>query len=380
MKKTISVLTAVVLTLALLSVTAFAAPLADTKAAMVSWLQNPENTQFDYSETSFADSLIDWTAFTLTRAGAEAPAEYEAYIRAAVENSFDSLYPSDLARITLAVTACGMDAKSIGGHDLLAALKSVDYSSQIYLSSITFPLLAMNFKSDFDFSDELKAGIVGKALSVQQPDGGWAYCSEDLYGYGVYSDPDSTAMALQALAPYYKTDEAVKAAVDKALAYLQTQIGDTGAVLSYGSPSGESTAQVVLALCELHIAPTDEAFAKNGKTLLDGLKTFITENGGALNYKSVEDPLTTYQVLMALDAAERFEKGMESEYTYAEPAEEPTEPVPTDKSEPIEPTTASDKKTQDVEIPKTGAQMHVVGAFVAAVGAAAVLTLRKKDA
>lgn len=379
MKKTISVLTAVLLVLSLLAVSVFAAPAADTKAAMVKWLQNNENTEFDYTDTSYVDNLIDWTAFTLARDFAEVPAEYEAYINEAVANSYDSLFPSDISRIVLGTTACGLDAADIGGKDLLAALAAVDYASQIYLSSLAFPLIAMNFKADFSFDEATKETIVNTILAAQQPDGGWSYCSQDLYGYGIYTDPDDTAMAIQALAPYYETNDEVKAAVDSALAYLKASIGGTGAVLSYGSPSGESTAQVVLALCALGMDPLSAEYTVEGKTLLDGLLSFVTENGGALNYKSVEDPLTTYQVLQGLEAIERFQNGKVSVFTYDEAPE-----VPVDPEQPTEPTTEKTDKTEavpeTVEIPKTGGETVVGSAAVFMLGAAAVLFARKKDA
>ncbi len=378
MKKQILSVLAVLCVLSMLCLTAFAAPHSAEEEKVAAWLGNPENTQFDYEETTFVDNLIDWTAFSLARAGKPAPSEYADYINAAVANSFDAMYPSDLARTVLAVTANGMDAKSIGGHDLLAALAAVDYSSQIYLSSLNSPLLAMNFKSDFPFDAALKATLVESLLAVQQPDGGWAYCSVD-QGYGVYSDADSTAMTVQALAPYYTENEAVGRAVDKALAYLQAQIGATGALEAWGAPSGESTAQFILALCELGIDPTDNVYTNNGKTLLDGVKSFITENGGARNYQGMEDPLTTYQVLLALNAANRYAEKRESVFTYVEKTEDPTNPVPNVSSDSENATTA-DNVSQNVEIPKTGPAVTATGAFAAVLCAGAVCTLRKKDA
>ena len=377
MKKQMLSVLAVLCVLSMLCLTAFAAPYSSETGKVAEWLGNPENTQFDYEETSFVDNLIDWTAFSLARTGKSGPAEYVDYINAAVANSFDKMYPSDLARTVLAVTANGMDAKNIGGHDLLAALARVDYSSQIYLSSLNTPLLAMNFKADFPFEASLKNGIVEAILSVQQPDGGWAYCSVD-QGYGVYSDADSTSMTVQALAPYYAENEAVGRAVDKALAYLQAQIGATGALEAWGAPSGESTAQFVLALCELGIDPTGSAYTNNGKTLLDGVKSFITENGGARNYQGAEDPLTTYQVLLALNAANRYAENRESVFTYVEKTEEPTTPEPTVPSVP-ENATTTDSASQTVEIPKTGSAVTVAGAFAAMLCAGAVLALCKKE-
>lgn len=376
MKKQMLSVLAVLCVLSMLCLTAFAASYSSETGKVAAWLGNPENTQFDYEETSFVDNLIDWTAFSLARTGKSGPAEYVDYINAAVANSFDKMYPSDLARTVLAVTANGLDAKNIGGHDLLAALARVDYSSQIYLSSLNTPLLAMNFKADFPFEASLKNGIVEAILSVQQPDGGWAYCSVD-QGYGVYSDADSTSMTVQALAPYYAENEAVGRAVDKALAYLQAQIGATGALEAWGAPSGESTAQFVLALCELGIDPTGSAYTNNGKTLLDGVKSFITENGGARNYQGAEDPLTTYQVLLALDAANRYAENRESVFTYMEKAEEPTTPAPTAPSNPDNTTTVDSAQT--VEIPKTGSAVTVAGAFAAMLCAGAVLALCKKE-
>ena len=44
-------------------------------------------------------------------------------------------------------------------------------------------------------------------LNAALPDGGWALSGSE-------ADPDMTAMAIQALAPYYSTNAAVKAAAD----------------------------------------------------------------------------------------------------------------------------------------------------------------------
>ncbi len=377
-KKLLSVFVAVLLICALCAQTAFAADVTALKEKTAVWLQNPENTQFDYTETGFADSLIDWTVFTLARDFRTVPAEYPSYIDKAVENSFDTLYPSDLARITLSVTACGLDAQSIGGHNLLAALQDVDYSAQIMLSSLVFPLIAMDFKADFAFDSATKQTIVATVLAAQQADGGWSYCSEDLYGYGIYSDPDSTAMALQALAPY-KDNAEVAAAAEKAFAYLKAQQGDTGAVLSFGAPSGESTAQYILALCAWGKNPEDAQYTVGGKTLVDGLCAFITENGGALNYASVEDPLTTYQVMLGLEAVERYNQGKVTVYQYDEkPADVVTTTEPaTSAATTEEGTTAS--ANEPVSIPKTGGTPFVGGVAFLACGAAVVLFARKKD-
>lgn len=390
MKKTGLTILSVLLVLSLLTVSAFAAEnnsVASEKQGLCAWLQNDDNTGFDYSETSFADGTVDWSAFALARSFAEVPEEYPAYVNAVVKNTFSGLYPSDLARFTLSATACGLDPRSVGGHDLLAALSSVDYSAQTYLSSLIFPLIAMNFRSDFGFSEEVKADVVKAILAAQLTDGGFPYSSEDS-GYGITADTDTTSMAIQALAPYYKTDDAVRAAVDKALGYLLTQQFDDGSFgyTAWSSPSGESTAQAIIALCALGIDPTDARFVKNGKTPVDALKTYIGENGGAwyLDYQSgkpVENPLSTYQVLMGLEAYDRFVSGEPSVYTYDEKPQTPetTEPTTTPEITAPQTTEPATENKENVEIPKTGAATVPVGAAVLLLGSAATVLFVKKD-
>ena len=366
MKKFISALLCAAL-LCAFCVQVFAAP-QNPKQAVTAWLANSGNTGFDYTDTSYPDSLIDWTAFTLAQAGESPDAEYAAYIDEAVKNSFDLLYPSDLARIVLSTTACGLDARNIGGHDLLEALDAVDYSAQVYLSSLAFPLLAMNFSAGFHFPDSTKQTIVKTLLAAQQPDGGFPYCSVD-EGWGISSDCDTTAMAVQAFAPYYDTDEAVREAVDKALVYLKAQQFDTGAFGSpvFGTQSGESTAQVILALCALGLDPTAEEYCKNGVSPVAALQIFLSDNGGGLNYANAEDPLTTYQILQAYEAYERFQNGEPTLYTYVERTPEPT----------TQSQTAGAAET--VDIPNTGAGAPTAAALVM-LAAAAVLVVRKKHA
>lgn len=375
MKKFISALLCAAL-LCAFCVQVFAAP-QNPKQAVTAWLANSGNTGFDYTDTSYPDSLIDWTAFTLAQAGESPDAAYAAYIDEAVKNSFDLLYPSDLARIVLSTTACGLDARNIGGHDLLEALDAVDYSAQVYLSSLAFPLLAMNFSAGFHFPDSTKQTIVKTLLAAQQPDGGFPYCSVD-EGWGISSDCDTTAMAVQAFAPYYDTDEAVREAVDKALVYLKAQQFDTGAFGSpvFGTQSGESTAQVILALCALGLDPTAEEYCKNGVSPVAALQIFLSDNGGGLNYANAEDPLTTYQILQAYEAYERFQNGEPTLYTYVERTPEPTTQPQTDTPEQgTDPAGAA----ETVDIPNTGAGAPTAAALVM-LAAAAVLVVRKKHA
>ena len=87
-----------------------------------------------------------------------------------------------------------------------------------------------------------------------------------------------TAMTLQALAPYYGSysDE-----IDTALELLSSRQSDNGDFQSYGTYNAESTAQVVIALSALGVdCDSDEAFIKNGNSVIDGLLSYKLSNGG----------------------------------------------------------------------------------------------------
>ena len=117
-----------------------------------------------------------------------------------------------------------------------------------------------------------------------------------------------TAMAIQALAPYYKTNETVKAAVDKALDVLSgLQQGD-GGFGSWGTINSESCAQVIVALTALGIDPTaDSRFVKNGLTVLDALAGFYVTGGGFRHTAGGErNGMATEQGYYALAAYYRF--------------------------------------------------------------------------
>ena len=125
-----------------------------------------------------------------------------------------------------------------------------------------------------------------------------------------------TAMAIQALAPYYKTNETVKAAVDKALDVLSgLQLGD-GGFGSWGTVNSESCAQVIVALTALGLDPTcDSRFVKNGKTPLDALAGFYVNGGGFQHTAGGDlDGMATEQGYYALASYYRFLNGQTSLY------------------------------------------------------------------
>ena len=120
---------------------------------------------------------------------------------------------------------------------------------------------------------------------------------------------DMTAMAVQALAPYYENAQ-VKAAVDAALTFLAgVQNADgTFSEIPGTDASAESTAQVIVALTALGIDPTaDSRFVKSGVSVVDALCGFYVTGGGFRHTAGGErNGMATEQGYYALAAYYRF--------------------------------------------------------------------------
>lgn len=213
---------------------------------------------------------------------------------------------TDNERIILALTAIGKDPANVGGKNLLTALQDKDImqvtdTSNTDINGLVMGLLALNsrnYTSDTSW-------LVQAVLEQQNEDGSWR-ASADTKPVG---DVDMTAMALQALAPYYKDggNETVNTAVEKALNWLSGKYRS-------GYDSSESCAQVVIALSALNLdANTDARFTKTveGKTLsvLGNLLQYrVAENGGFKHQfadKAVNE-MATEQALCAMAAYARF--------------------------------------------------------------------------
>lgn len=213
---------------------------------------------------------------------------------------------TDNERIILALTAIGKDPANVGGENLLKALQNKDImkvtdNSKTDINGLVMGLLALNsrnYTSDTSW-------LVQAVLAQQNKDGSWRV-SADTKPVG---DVDMTAMALQALAPYYKDggNETVNTAVEKALNWLSGKYRS-------GYDSSESCAQVVIALSALNLdANTDARFTKTveGKTLsvLGNLLQYrVAENGGFKHQfadKAVNE-MATEQALCAMAAYARF--------------------------------------------------------------------------
>ncbi|MHA9736693.1 prenyltransferase/squalene oxidase repeat-containing protein [Robinsoniella peoriensis] len=306
---------------------------------------------------SVGSTAGDWAAIGIGRSGYAD--DYNAYLAVTAayisksyqENGYlDRTKVTEWQRIGLAVLSAGGDPVSIGedqeGNPIdLVADGSYNRGKVMSLGTqgtngLIFGLLlmdSMRYDIPADAADT-REGVLEKILSSQIKDGGFNLTSMD-----PQSDVDMTAMALQALAPYYNSEKtyryvqqgtkqdqvkSVRQVVDEALQFLSSSQQESGGFTSWGSENSESCSQVLIALTSLGIDPgNDQRFIKNGNTVIDGLMQYHMEEGGFIHSKEYDeenpnaDPdksntMASDQALCALTALCRYYGGMRNLYDF----------------------------------------------------------------
>ena len=338
----------------------------------------------------------EWMVIGLARSGRTVPAGYYDNVVEYVKANADAnerlhrAKVTDNARIILALTAIGKDVTNVGGHNLLKGMDNMAYVQKQGINGPIFTLIALDSHNYPTMGDVTREKLIQVILDAQLSDGGWNLSGEN-------ADTDMTAMAIQALAPYYKTNETVKAAVDKALEALSALQRSDGGFGSWGTVNSESCAQVIVALTALGIDPaTDSRFVKNGSTVLGALSGFYVDGGGFKHTADGErNGMATEQGYYALAAYYRFLNGQTSLYNMSDVTIQtgghtpgnPDDPGKTDPSDPGK-TDPSDPGKTDPTNPgtdtpatgDTGVLVWVIALPVALLTAAFVLKRKEREA
>jgi len=258
----------------------------------------------------------EWLVLGLARSGAQAPEGYFAgYLEglredvAARAGVLNTRKYSEYSRVVLALTALGETPGDVAGYDLLAPLG--DHDAVVYqgVNGAIWALIALDSGNYAVAScpaggtQASRAGYLSYILEAQREDGGWALA-------GGASDPDLTAMALQALAGY-RGDQRAADACARGLALLSATQEKDGGYSGLPGENSESCAQVLMALCALDVELTDSRFVKEGNTVLDALLSYQRPDGSFLHVRGTGqgDLMATEQALMALAAVGRMEAG-----------------------------------------------------------------------
>ena len=261
----------------------------------------------------------EWLVIGLARAEILPDETAEGYYRNVVDYinekgsaKLDRNKSTENSRLILALTAIGKNPEDVNGYNLLQPLADFNFVKKQGINGPVWALIALDslqYEIPETTSKEqtTREKLIDYLLEKQLPAGGWAIGEQG-------ADPDMTGMAIQALAPYYKKNEAVKCAVDKALGYYSAIQRDDGG-LSEATDSPESCAQMITALSALGIDPeTDGRFIKSGNSIVDCLLRFSLENGFAHNIGGEYNQMSTEQAFYAMTAANRLREGKSSLY------------------------------------------------------------------
>ena len=294
-------------------------------------------------------TLSDWTAIAFHLAGIDD--DYDTYLKGLREyvrscyekqGCIDRVRATEYHRIILTVLALGEDptcfSEDASGKpiDLVAdgtynyvgdSLGKQGLNGWIY-ALITLDSNGYEVPEGARYTREM---IIGEILSSREESGAFGLVKGS-------PSADITAMALQALSPYYTRREDVREAVDSALEWLSGQLGENCTFASsdsyIDSESSESISQVIIALCCLGIDPEkDLRFIKEGVSILSALEGFRRDDGGYVHTKdqSSGDYMATQQAMLALIAVYRLKSGGDPIYDLSGKAS----PITVSKSSPF---------------------------------------------
>lgn len=264
----------------------------------------------------------EWLALDLKRDGQEVSPYYLKDLVDTIINNKGVLHTgagdyTNYAKAVLVLTSFGIDASNIAGYNLIESVSTLPRVRQQGVNGVIYALLALDShqyevqlpaSAPFSFTRD---DYINAILDSQLPDGGWDWADKQ-------ADPDMTAMAVQALAPYYDSNENVKTAVDTALqtlSDLQQPDGGFQTEDAQYKEASESTSMVILALTALGIDPTkDDRFVKNGMSTIDNLCSFYSNGGFKHTADGAYNAMATDQGYRALISYHRFLEGKTSFY------------------------------------------------------------------
>ncbi len=215
------------------------------------------------------------------------------------------------SRLILALSAIGKDARKVGDWNLIEAYSTNGFNwiKKQGINGPVFALIALDTNNYQTTDPTIRQQCIDFLLEKQLADGGWALS-------GSSADPDMTAMALQALAPYV-SDTAIAETCNKGFTALSNIQNEDGGYASWGSVNSESIAQVIVACTAHGINPnTDKRFIKNGNSAIDAILKFYDSNSKMFCHIIGDggNAMGTDQAIYALAAYQRFLAGKTSLY------------------------------------------------------------------
>jgi hypothetical protein len=265
---------------------AFAAEIGTADASVDQAIAETANFLLDsVKDPQVASVGGEWAVIGLARSGANVPQEwcgaYEKNLEAFLsEDAADTNKYTDYSRIILALVALGKNPADFFCRNPLEKLADYGKILRQGINGPIFALIALNsggFEIPADPAVPVQTTrdlLIGAITGRELPGGGFSLAEGS-------ADPDVTAMALQALAPY-KDRADIRPIVDRALARLSSLQEKDGGFTSRGAENCESVSQVLIALTALGIDPETDARFRKDHSAVENLLNFHVPGGGFL--------------------------------------------------------------------------------------------------
>lgn len=304
-----------------------AASAADYQKALKLTLNNILDTVTNPASNSTEG---EWAVLALARGGVENDAWYGKYMDSVIAKVIEcngvlsSKQYTEYSRVIIGLSAIRQDASALNTgskvYDLVSPLMNKQDNGEYWASwqgnnGTIFAIIALDTQNylNNNAGNTTRKGLLDTLLTAQLSSGAWEISK------GSGADIDTTAMALQALAPYYlsqskytalgaaHTYAQLQSSVTNALNYLNTRKnGDYGSV--------EAAAQVVVALAALNRDAASDALLGDA---LGSVLSYYNGSGGFVhdhNGSSANQQMSTEQGAYALVAYERWKNGKTSLY------------------------------------------------------------------
>lgn len=272
----------------------------------------------------------EWAVLALARGGMVDEAWYGKYMDNAIakvaecNGVLSNKQYTEYSRVIIGLSAIGQDATAFNTgskvYDLVSPLMNKQDNGEYWASwqgnnGTIFAIIALDTQNylNNNAGNTTRKGLIDALLTAQLSSGAWEISK------GSGADIDTTAMALQALGPYYLSQEKytalgathtyaqLQSSVTNALNYLNTRKnGDYGSV--------EAAAQVVVALAALNRDAANDALLGNA---LGSVLTYYAGSGSFkhdLTGASANTQMSTEQAAYALVAYDRWKNGKTSLY------------------------------------------------------------------
>ncbi len=260
-----------------------------------------QNDLWQNSYNDFLNRACSWlrtntqdsdTLYTLGSAGISVEHKYLTSVLREIVDS-DAENPRALAVGILAVSFCGISATNVSGRNFVEQLENCP---DVVRTDAALALIAADCNAYplTEGATNDRSALINVMLAAQNADGSFPN-AEDV------DTPAATALFLTALAPY-GTDQTVRDAVDKGLAYLSSQLDAAGGYRNEdGTLSTTTTASVITALSSLGVRLDDPRFLKGDQNLLEiMLQTQLDSGGFAEGNGDTPSPEATRSAILAM--------------------------------------------------------------------------------